>query len=210
MQRARDHLTTINGRFCVTPEFPNGTYAYFISTDASDADVPTFPYLMGFTPRETLDTTFTIETVIPDPGEGGGGGGGAPVLPTLQFTLQPQNATQNVGETATFTVAAQILPENGPISYQWYRSTDGGFAFAAITGATGTSYSVTALAYMTGYKYRCRIRGPVPQNNAENSPLDSNSVTLTVTGSGGGGDLDNRFDSTTSTMDSTIQTFDGT
>lgn len=64
---------------------------------------------------------------------------------------------------------------------------------------------------MTGYKYRCRIRGPVPQNNAENSPLDSNSVTLTVTGSGGGsGDTANRFDSTSSTFDSTSQTFDGT
>lgn len=200
-----------NGRFCITPEFQNGTFAYFLSTDASDVDVPTFPYLMGLTPRETLDTTFTNETVIPDTGGGGGGGGTPPAPPTLQYTLQPQSATVNVGETATFTVAAQILPENGPISYQWYRSTDGGFAFAAITGATGTSYAVTGLAYMTGYKYRCRIRGPVPQNNAENSPLDSNSVTLTVTGSGGGsGDTANRFDSTSSTFDSTSQTFDGT
>ena len=46
---------------------------------------------------------------------------------------------------------------------------------------------------------------------AENSPLDSNAVTLTVTGGGGsGGSTDNRFDSTSSTMDSTLQTFDGT
>lgn len=34
-----------NGRFCVTPEFPEGTYAYFISIEADG--VPKFPYVMG-------------------------------------------------------------------------------------------------------------------------------------------------------------------
>ena len=45
-----------NGRFCVTPEFPNGTYAYFATVSASSADSsgaflgykrPVFPYLIG-------------------------------------------------------------------------------------------------------------------------------------------------------------------
>lgn len=31
-----------NGRFCVTPEYPNGTYAYFVTLDASHN--PAFPY----------------------------------------------------------------------------------------------------------------------------------------------------------------------
>lgn len=31
-----------NGRFCVTPDYPNGTYAYFATVN--DAYVPTFPY----------------------------------------------------------------------------------------------------------------------------------------------------------------------
>jgi hypothetical protein len=31
-----------NGRFCVTPEYPNGTYAYFVTIDASLT--PSFPY----------------------------------------------------------------------------------------------------------------------------------------------------------------------
>jgi len=196
-----------NGRFCVTPEYPNGTYAYFLSVD--DQNAPDFPYMVGLTMRETIDTTFTNQPVQQDQG-GGDDGGDAPTPPTLQFTLQPQSATVNVGETATFTVNALIIPENGPISYQWYRSTDGGFAFAAITGATSASYSVTALAYMTGYKYRCRIIGPVPANNAQNSPLDSNQANLTVSGSGGAGNLQNRFDSTSSSFDSTAQSFDGT
>ena len=108
---------------------------------------------------------------------------------------------------------AEITPENGPIAYQWYRSTDGGFAFAAITGATTNSYTLSTLAYMTGYRFRCRIIGPLGSSTlAENSPLDSNAAVLTVTGGSGGGSgsTSNRFDSTQSTLDSTAQTFDGT
>lgn len=199
-----------NGKFCITPEFQNGTYAYFISVDPTDIDHPEFPYIIGITSREVIDTPLNNGANPVAPPVDPGGGGPAPVAPTLQFTLQPANATANANESATFTVNAQILPEDGSIGYQWYRSTDGGFAFAAVTGATSASYSVTALPYMTGYKYRCRIRGPLPQDNASNTPLDSNSATLTVTGSGGGGDVANRFDSTSSTFDSTSQTFDGT
>lgn len=38
-------LDQSNGRYCVTPEFPNGTYAYFMTED-KDAN-PTFPYIIG-------------------------------------------------------------------------------------------------------------------------------------------------------------------
>ena len=34
-----------NGRWCVTPEFPNGTYAYFVSMTSNG--IPTFPYNIG-------------------------------------------------------------------------------------------------------------------------------------------------------------------
>ena len=34
-----------NGRFCITPEFPNGTYAYFLTLDSTGA--PAFPYVVG-------------------------------------------------------------------------------------------------------------------------------------------------------------------
>ena len=204
-------LDVHNGRYCITPEFQNGTYAYFLTVDPDDIEAPAFPYLIGTTTREIIDAPVNSGANPVTPPPSGGGGGPAPVAPTLQFTLQPQSATANVGETATFTVQAQVLPENGPIGYQWYRSTDGGFAFAVITGATTNTYSVTALAYMTGYRYRCRITGPLgAPAPASNSPLDSNAVVLTVAGSGGSGNLANRFDSTSSTLDSTAQTFDGT
>lgn len=38
-------LDLYNGRFCVTPEFPAGTYAYFISIESDGT--PKFPYIIG-------------------------------------------------------------------------------------------------------------------------------------------------------------------
>ena len=38
-------LDELNGRWCVTPEFPQGTYAYFTTIDAQGA--PVYPYNMG-------------------------------------------------------------------------------------------------------------------------------------------------------------------
>ena len=45
-----------NGRFCITPEYPNGTYAYFATIEEGNADSsgpfagykrPKFPFLVG-------------------------------------------------------------------------------------------------------------------------------------------------------------------
>ena len=41
----KTRLDINNGRFCVTPEFPQGTYAYFISMDATNK--PVYPYILG-------------------------------------------------------------------------------------------------------------------------------------------------------------------
>ena len=38
-------LDEYNGRFCVTPEFPNGTYAYFVAISSNGT--PVFPYNIG-------------------------------------------------------------------------------------------------------------------------------------------------------------------
>ena len=40
-------LDNYNGRFCKTPEYPDGVYAYFITVDASEAGVAEFPYILG-------------------------------------------------------------------------------------------------------------------------------------------------------------------
>ena len=41
----KTRLDINNGRFCVTPEFPQGTYAYFITIDATNK--PVYPYILG-------------------------------------------------------------------------------------------------------------------------------------------------------------------
>jgi hypothetical protein len=38
-------LDQCNGRYCATPDYPNGTYAYFVTVDAEG--VPVYPYVLG-------------------------------------------------------------------------------------------------------------------------------------------------------------------
>jgi YHYH protein len=58
-------LDQYNGRFCVTPEFPGGTYAYFVSISSNGT--PLFPYNIGraFYGSPVGDTVTSIaETVV--------------------------------------------------------------------------------------------------------------------------------------------------
>lgn len=40
-------LDESNGRYCITPEFPNGTYAYFLTFDNETDMNPVYPYIIG-------------------------------------------------------------------------------------------------------------------------------------------------------------------
>jgi len=55
-------LDQYNGRFCVTPEFPNGTYAYFV-TQANDG-TPVYPYIIGraYYGSTNVDTNTSLST----------------------------------------------------------------------------------------------------------------------------------------------------
>jgi hypothetical protein len=44
---AADYLDEHNGRFCITPDYPNGTYAYFATIDADLNSA--YPYVVGST-----------------------------------------------------------------------------------------------------------------------------------------------------------------
>ena len=41
-----------NGRYCVTPEYPDGTYAYFMTMDEDEE--PVFPYIIGLSTKNTI------------------------------------------------------------------------------------------------------------------------------------------------------------
>jgi hypothetical protein len=59
-------LDEFNGRFCKTPEYPNGIYAYFVTIDA--VGTPQFPYYIGlqyYGVPATEDITFGAVITIP-------------------------------------------------------------------------------------------------------------------------------------------------
>lgn len=64
-REGRGTLDEFNGRYCVTPEYPNGVYAYFATS--------TFPYFIGPNYRyskviDNFDTTYTQELDLGDLG----------------------------------------------------------------------------------------------------------------------------------------------
>ena len=65
-------LDEFNGKFAVTPEYPNGTYAYFMTEDSSGN--PVYPYAVGpkfyGTPLFEGDLTPAQPTVFPTDAEG--------------------------------------------------------------------------------------------------------------------------------------------
>ena len=65
-------LDEFNGKFAVTPEYPNGTYAYFMTEDGSGN--PVYPYAIGpkfyGTPLFEGDTAPAQPTVFPTEAEG--------------------------------------------------------------------------------------------------------------------------------------------
>ena len=64
-----DYLDQHNGRFCVTPEYPNGIYCYFATVDANWNSA--YPYVVGPTFYGTIVTskvtsiTETVNTYVP-------------------------------------------------------------------------------------------------------------------------------------------------
>ena len=64
---ATGHLDKHNGRWCVTPEYPSGVYAYFITID--DQGDPDYPYVVGpeFYGETANGNTIPINASLYDP-----------------------------------------------------------------------------------------------------------------------------------------------
>ena len=201
-------LDTHNGRHCVTPEYPSGTFAYFLTEDNSGN--PVFPFMMGLTSKEAMVVPANDGfTQTAPPTDDGGDTPSQP--PSIVITLQPTNATVQSGNTQQFSLLAEIQPQNDTIAYQWQVSTDGGFAWSNLTGDTSATLTINAQPFMTGYRYRCVLTGPVgASTQAQNSPLISNLAILTVTGSGTSIDYSTilKFDTGIGKYDMTPVTFD--
>ena len=82
----------------------------------------------------------------------------APQQITASITQQPRDEIVTEGEKAVFTVAAVSAPAGTALQYQWYRSTDDGKTFTAISGATEATYTSSATTLKNdGYQYKCAV-----------------------------------------------------
>lgn len=83
---------------------------------------------------------------------------------------QPANVSVCAGNNASFSIGSA---GTAPLQYQWQVNTGSGWT--NIAGATGNTYSFTALASQNGYQYRVIVTGNCAPTNAT-----SNAATLTV------------------------------
>jgi hypothetical protein len=114
-------LDKYNGRMCVTPDFPTGTYAYFVTMDA--AGVAQFPYYIGIEYYGQPDSKNF-------PSGPGGNGLSIPSYVTSCRTPGSNNSTA-IGGTAGTDAPLRISPNPAPDGRITVQGN--GHAFYAVT-----------------------------------------------------------------------------
>lgn len=64
-RRSHGDLDQFNGRYCVTPDFPNGTYAYFLTFEDDELTTPAYPYIVGSSTKQKR-TLIELQEVVPE------------------------------------------------------------------------------------------------------------------------------------------------
>ena len=132
------NLDLYNGRYCVTPEFPNGTYAYFMTQDSNGKGA--YPYMIGpaYYGSKSVSTAATKLVFVQQPTNAGLS---ASITPSV--TVQIQDADGNLtASTASVTLAIGSNPGGGTLS--------GTVTVAAVAGtATFSNLSIDKAG--TGY-----------------------------------------------------------
>jgi hypothetical protein len=125
IQSGKIFLDKNNGRFCVTPEYPNGIYAYFITIDSQNK--PEFPYIIGENyyslPVDSNYNSFISQDDLPanvkrlrTPQLNLNGGG---VVATIdQITSGSINSITVVDSPKSFNVGANLVFNNSGTSGQ--------------------------------------------------------------------------------------------
>lgn len=105
-------LDEYNGRWCVTPEFPNGTYAYFVAINSNS--VPVYPYDIGF------------------------GYYGNPVGGTVT-SISETVVTNFLGNTNLATTINSPTMKNGTVTLTWSAIEGGSYQVEATTNLADSS-----------------------------------------------------------------------
>ena len=161
-------LDAYNGKFSVTPDYPNGTYAYFMTEDSNGN--PVYPYIIG--PKFYGTPLFEGDVV--------------PSLPT-DF---PSGAAGEVVISDTGTISYVKMTKNGD---NYYGPTKARIIGGEGTGATGSStvQSVTGLTLLnSGRNYASAptviFEGGGGQDAQGSAKIDTTGKVTSITVADGG------------------------
>jgi hypothetical protein len=113
-----------NGRLCVTPEYPSGTYAYFVTVDA--VGTPQFPYYIGTTYYGTPVNSNQL---------------GSGTIPTSGTQCFPLSTSVTNNDFNTSELAVYPNPSNGIISIDLPEEATGQFDLKVIDNTGKMVYS---------------------------------------------------------------------
>jgi hypothetical protein len=119
-----------NGRFGITPDYPNGTYAYFITLTTSGA--PAYPYIIGPNYYGT----------VPAGNTGPQSGHNVPTEPVLNYTT----AVQDVAGTESFDVYPNPAPGYFILENKTGDNTPWQISLFDQTGSLRRSWNETAVS----------------------------------------------------------------
>jgi hypothetical protein len=161
-----------NGRYCVTPDFPNGTYAYFCSVDT--ARKPTYPYVIGKTwygevDLLTLEQALQSNSSYPVWVTPAGNLGKIQALQFFELGVQAVDPTgQPDGKDVNYTLIAGKLPSGLQLD-----------ATGQVTGNPKATYSIDGVPSAVTQD---RVSNFTVRATSAGMKITDRSFTITVTG----------------------------
>ncbi|MGC3988267.1 MAG: YHYH protein [Chthoniobacteraceae bacterium] len=170
-------LDVYNGRYCVTPEFPNGTYAYFVSIDTSGT--PVFPNNIGraFYGNVTGGTKTVIPETVKSYFAGGENAQEVASVSNLNTTSGDVTITWSSTEGGTYQVQATSNLTSG----SWSTLTS---SQAATSNDVSTSYVESGGASTATKRYYKVTRTALASHDLTTTDATSSSGTSTSTTQG--------------------------
>ena len=175
------HLDEFNGRDCVTPEYPGGTYAYFLSVDS--VGDPLFPYMFA---------GFFYGSVAPNvigPMAGNNTIPSGVTCGSQNCTLTSTSSSTNVACNGSSDGSATATPASGtsPYAYIW----SNGATTATATGLAAGTYTATvtdaAGCTATSSATVSQPNNPLTSTATGTDPSTSTSCDGSVSLNNGGG-----------------------
>jgi hypothetical protein len=183
-------LDLYNGRFCVTPEFPGGTYAYFLTIETDGT--PKFPYIIGrwFYGNPSGGTVTSITETVTEHERG---------APTQAITLSGTTSGSSVALVWNSAEGATYKMEfsgNGTAWTQLSSTITSSGASTTYTTPLANHYRVTLTAIAT-YDTSAVVGVPVGTTA---------TLEYTASGSEATGELSSETGTTTTTTTTTAAT----